>query len=281
MPELPEVETVVRGLEPRLTGRMIARVRVHWPRTVAISGGGDGKGFAPALSGRRVRRVFRRGKYVCLHLDDDSVLTIHLGMSGQLGFAIEPGRRRHLRLEMEFDDGTGLFFVDPRKFGRAKLWAAGEPLLPGLGIEPLEEKAVARTLRAAASRRAIKTYLLDQSALAGVGNIYADESLFLARIHPLTPAASLTPAQCRRLGTAVAGVLRSAIANQGTTLRDYRTAGGEPGANQENLRVYGRTGRPCPACRRSVVRLVINGRSSHFCPRCQRKRPGPAGGTRD
>ncbi len=274
MPELPEVETVMRGLAPHLRGRRIARVRVFWSKTI---GGRGEKFFAPALRGRTVRRLFRRGKHVCLGLDDRSVLTLHLGMTGRLLFGIRPGHRKHLRLEIDFEDGTRLFFLDPRKFGRARIWAAGEDLLPSLGIEPLGEEPVEDALRGCRSRRAVKTVLLDQSLLAGVGNIYADESLFQARIHPLTPAASLAPARRRRLAQAVVRVLAGAIAGRGTTLRDFRTAEGEPGSHQERLRVYGRTGEPCPACGTSIRRDTIGGRSSHYCPRCQR---APRGGCR-
>ncbi|MCP4148392.1 MAG: DNA-formamidopyrimidine glycosylase [bacterium] len=265
MPELPEVETVVRGLEPVLKGKTIQKIAISWSRTIT----GEDAVFLRALEGGQVSHVSRRGKYICIYCMD-RVFTVHLRMTGKLLLRIEEKERKHLRVEFVFKEGLSLYFVDTRKFGRIQLWPKGVTLLPDLGPEPLEAKTVLRVLRAVESRRAIKTVLLDQKVLAGVGNIYADEALFLAGIHPATPAVEVPLSKRALLSKKIPLILNESIKNKGTTISDYRTSEGTEGGNQFFLKVYGRKGEPCPKCRTPVERTVINQRSSHFCPSCQK-----------
>lgn len=267
MPELPEVETIVRQLRRRILGKTIASVRVCWPRTVA----GSRAEFTRRLRGLTVAGVSRRGKYIGVEGADGAFFTVHLRMTGKLVGELDAVERRHLRLQFTFSDGTRLHFVDARKFGRLRLWPCRGDSCPGLGPEPLRQAAVLTALQRLKTRRPIKSVLLDQAILAGIGNIYADEALFLAGMHPLTPAASLGEAQRQRLASVIPQVLRQAIRRQGTTLRNYRTVTGEEGRNQEKLFVYGRSGEPCLVCGAPIEKIRINGRSSHYCPSCQKK----------
>ncbi len=265
MPELPEVETVVRQLRRRIAGRTFAGVRVLWPRTVA----GSGSEFRRRLRGLKVARVVRRGKYIGIECAGGAFLTIHLRMTGKLLRRLDAGDRPHLRTEFSFADGSRLYFVDARKFGRICLWPCRGDSCPGLGPEPLRPQAVAAVLRRLKTKRPIKSVLLDQSVLAGIGNIYADEALFAAGIHPRRPVSGLSGDEILRLSRSVPRILCAAIRRQGTTLRNYRTVAGESGGNQGHLFVYGRTGEPCLRCGAVIVRIRINGRSSHYCPCCQ------------
>jgi formamidopyrimidine-DNA glycosylase len=265
MPELPEVETIVRQLRRRIRGKTIASVRVVWPRTVA----GSRVEFNRRLRRMTVAGVSRRGKYIGVEGADGTFFTIHLRMTGKLVGELEAADRRHLRLCFNFADGTKLHFVDARKFGRLRLWPCRGDSCPGLGPEPLRPAAVLAALRRLKTRRPVKSVLLDQSVLAGIGNIYADESLFLAGIHPLIPAASLSDAQQKRLASAIPRILKQAIRRNGTTLRNYRSVEDRSGENQEHLNVYGRAGEHCFICGAPVEKIRISGRSSHFCPGCQ------------
>jgi formamidopyrimidine-DNA glycosylase len=270
VPELPEVETVARGLRAPLIGRCITGVSVDWPRTVAHPPVDD---LAARVVGRCVTHVSRRGKYVIIGLDEGYLL-IHLKMSGRLQVvpAAEP-RDKHVHLLFHLDDGQQLRFRDVRKFGRA--YAVDDPaeVTAGLGPEPLADDFTLDEFHHLLSRRSgrLKPLLLNQNFLAGLGNIYADEVLHAARLHPLRKANSLTREEQDRLYLAIRAVLGRAVAGRGTTLDDsgYLDAQGQPGMYQEQLAAYGRKGEPCRRCQLLIERIVVGGRSAHFCPNCQ------------
>jgi formamidopyrimidine-DNA glycosylase len=274
MPELPEVETVVRGLRAAgLEGATIRRVQVRWHRTVA---GMTPDAFAQALRGRAIRRLARRAKYIVAELDGGRHLLVHLRMTGQ--FRLEPRGVKpdpHDRLVLVLKDGRQLHFHDTRKFGRFALVDDAPRHLARLGPEPLAASFTAAVLRRqlAGKRRMIKPLLLDQSCVAGVGNIYADESLWLARIDPRRRADTLTPAQVGRLHRAIRTVLARAVNAGGTTLgsgaTNFYSVAGRRGRHADALRVFRRTGEPCPRCGRPIARLVVGQRGTHICPRCQ------------
>ncbi len=271
MPELPEVETVARGLRESLIARTIIGVTVDWPRTVARP---PLEEFRQRVVGRQVVSVGRRGKYVVIGLDRGHLL-IHLKMSGHLQVvpASEP-LDKHTHTLFDLDDGQQLRFQDTRKFGRVYLVDDPQQVTAALGPEPLADDFTLDDFRQRLARRSgrLKSLLMDQRFLAGIGNIYADEALFAAQLHPLRKADSLAPDEQARLYEAVRSVLRRAVASRGTTLGDggYRDTRGQAGAFQDQIAVYGRTGKPCPSCEAPVERLVIGGRSSHFCPQCQK-----------
>ncbi|MDT8340215.1 MAG: bifunctional DNA-formamidopyrimidine glycosylase/DNA-(apurinic or apyrimidinic site) lyase [Longimicrobiales bacterium] len=274
MPELPEAETLVRGLHPLLAGHRITRVRVHHADVLHVAP----HRFRRQLAGRRITGVGRRGKKVVLSLDGgEARLVVSLGMTGRLvprGFAdTDPSRPTHPAVTLTLDEGRGLVFHDPRRFGSLELLTAGEWASRSrtMGPEPLARGWGWAALHAAlsGSRTPVRNWLLDQRRVAGVGNIYASEACFRAGIHPARPAREVAPGEARRLHRVLRAVLREAIANRGTTLRDYRDAGGEPGENRALLRVYGRAGLPCPRCGSPIERLVLTNRSAFYCPRCQ------------
>jgi formamidopyrimidine-DNA glycosylase len=271
MPELPEVETVARGLRAELVGRTIADVKVLWARSVVPP---DPVTFVQQLLGQRITHVGRRGKWIVTSLSSGDVLLIHLRMSGRL--VIESGAcldDRHLRVLFLLDDGRRLSFVDQRKFGRMILTNDPAQILRDLGPEPLTDEFTPRHLREMLeSRRGrIKPLLLDQRFLAGLGNIYTDEALWLSCIHPLRPANSLTPIEVQNLHNAIQTVLASAIASGGTTLADevYRQADGQAGEFAGKLAAYGRAEHPCPRCGQTIERIKVSQRGTHFCPNCQ------------
>lgn len=268
MPELPEVETIVRQLQPAVTGKTIRELTIYWPRTVE----GDHDAFRHMTRDQVIRSISRRGKYICVHLANEHIITIHLRMTGKLVFETDEKDKPYIRAVFQFSDGSYLYFVDIRKFGRIKPWFPGHPLLPQLGPEPLDSDIIYRVLSASGSVRAIKTLLLDQTVLAGVGNIYADEALFQAGIHPAARANKVAKKRLRQLSRCLPEILKKAIAHHGTTISDYRTVTREQGENQFHLKVYGRTGLPCPHCHTAIHRITLNNRSSHFCPECQVKR---------
>jgi formamidopyrimidine-DNA glycosylase len=264
MPELPEVETITRELKSQICSKTIASISVLWARTV----GGNPEQFTETLTGNTLSNITRKGKYICFHFENSHLLTIHLRMTGKFLFNPTEKDQKYIRVVFHFTDGSALNFVDVRKFGRMKIWEQSEPLLPNLGPEPLDEKTVFRVLSQQTSRRAIKTLLLDQSVLAGVGNIYADEALFMAKIHPLTPANTVPKKELRKLSKCLPKILKTAIENNGTTISDYRKTDRSEGSNQLILNVYGREGQPCKTCGTPIARIRINNRSSHFCPSC-------------
>lgn len=277
MPELPEVETVVQTLRPLITDKEFAGVRIYWPRTVDPHAPDE---LAQALLHRTVVDVFRRAKLIVLHLDDEHRLTAHLRMTGELLYQQHPpsnfSDRPYLRASFEFEDGSHLLFDDVRKFGRIRLYdqAGWKQLDEELGIEPLSPSFTPAALHAIlrSHRRQLKPLLLDQTIIAGLGNIYVDESLFRARLHPLQPSNRIGIGKATDLHAAIVNVLVGAIENRGTTLQNYRSGLGEPGNNRGKLLVYGSApGTPCPRCGRALERLVVGQRGTIFCPRCQRR----------
>lgn len=272
MPELPEVETVARELRPLLIGRQVASARVLWPRTIAEP---EPEAFVGRMAGQRFVDVGRRGKYLICALASGEALLVHLRMTGRLEVvaADDPALTGpHLRAWFELTDGDRLTFTDPRKFGRIWLTPDAELVVGKLGPEPLGQGFTPEELagRLAGRHAALKAVLLDQTVVAGVGNIYADEALFVAGIHPLRPANELSVDDAARLHSALQQVLGEAIGERGTMLRDYRPPYGAQGAYQEHLRVYQQTDRPCPRCGSPIRRIRVAQRSTHFCERCQR-----------
>jgi formamidopyrimidine-DNA glycosylase len=269
MPELPEVETIVRTCRPQVVGRRIVAFTAHVPQQVSPGVAAVRKG----LRGRTVTDLARRAKFIVFHLDDGGVLLVHLRMSGRLEWAANHGERpRHVRAAWELDDGNRLLFCDARKFGRIVYTRDLVAATADLGPEPLApgftSAALHKLLRA--RRRQLKPLLLDQRVIGGLGNIYTDEALFRAGLHPLTRSDRLTVAQVRRLHAAIRGVLRLAIRNHGTSL-DWVYEGGWM---QKRLMVYGRTGEPCRRCGAPIRRLRLGQRGTHVCPRCQPLKKG-------
>jgi len=270
MPELPEVETIVRGLHPRLAGREFVNVQVNWA--------GSLHEMSPArlrqqLIGRRVHRVTRRGKFLIFELSDDLYLLIHLRMTGQLLLRTTPPEDdRHIRLVFGFDDGSQLYFRDTRKFGRVYLARDPHDVVGSLGPEPLVDDFDLDSFAALLSRRRgmIKPLLLNQRFIAGLGNIYTDEALFGAGIHPRRRADTLELAEISHLYIAIRRVLQQGIANRGTTLDDFRDIKGQAGRNQQSLEVFRRAEEPCSRCGAPIQRTVIGGRGTYFCARCQK-----------
>ena len=264
MPELPEVETIVRTLSPRAVGRTIDGVRILRPDIIQPAN----IDLAAKLLHRSIVRLYRRGKKIVFELDDAARFYIHLGMSGRLALeAPDAPTRPHTHLVLQIAEYE-IRFVDPRRFGGV-FWLGTDGLADtGLGPEPLSLRAAELGSRLAKTRRAIKTALLDQKILAGLGNIYADEALFTAGIDPRIPANRLSPPQIARLNRSIKTVLNRAIRHRGSTLRDYRDANGLPGGFQKIHRVYDREGKPCVVCGTPIERIVLGGRSTHFCPKC-------------
>lgn len=273
MPELPEVETVVRDLRPMLVGRRFAAVRAgrrplrqRWSRV-----------WERRLLGSAVAAVRRRGKWILVDLDPAGLLVLHLGMTGQLTvMPRDAERENHTHLVFALDDGAHeLRFRDIRRFGSAVLHddePAWQATLDGrLGPEPFDLRPDAWRAALATTERPLKAVLLDQRVVAGIGNIYADESLFHARLHPRQLGAHTTRAQAEKLRRAVVAILTRAIAGRGTTIRNYVGGSGLKGGYQEALAVYGRAGQGCPRCRTPIERIRLAGRSTHFCPTCQRR----------
>jgi formamidopyrimidine-DNA glycosylase len=279
MPELPEVETIRARLAPRLEGRKLEHVEIVDPRLTRPE---PPEPIAAALEGERIVQVSRRGKYLVFEFESGRRLLVHLRMTGNLehpaqgGLAADPYRRAVVRL----DDGSDVAYRDVRRFGTWDLLEPGELedyfAARRLGGEPLERGFTTRALaQALEGRRApIKAALLDQRAAAGVGNIYADEALWRARLHPLRPAGSLTVAEIARLRKAIRAALEMGIAREGATLRDYRDPEGRRGRMQDEFKVYGRAGEPCPRCGTPIEKTRAGGRGTWFCPHCQRQDPG-------
>lgn len=273
MPELPEVETVRRSLQQALAGRRIAEVtRIAWPRTIAEP---SPELFRELLLDRAVLDVDRRAKYVIIRLDRDEALVVHLRMTGQLTVVereAEPDKHTHIALSL--DSGQQLFFRDTRKFGR--IWLLDRDglavLYDKLGPEPLDDALTAEEFRTLLRRRKgrLKPLLLDQALIAGLGNIYVDESLWLAQLHPLQTVGQLSDEQIDRLYAAIREVLTQSIERRGTSLSDYRDAWGAKGDNQHFLRVYDRKGEPCLRCGTPIERTLVAQRGTHLCPTCQR-----------
>jgi formamidopyrimidine-DNA glycosylase len=265
MPELPEVETIVRSLRPALVGQRIAAVR-HLRPDILSPPDFD---LVKSLVHRKILAISRRGKKIVFDLGAAGRFYIHLGMSGRLTIQIsgtQPKPHTHLILMI---GGRELHFVDPRRFGGVFWLGIDQFADTGLGPEPLEMRAAQLARALAGTHRAIKTALMDQKLVAGLGNIYVDESLFSAGIHPQIPANEIPRHQITRLNRSIKRVLRRALRHRGSTLRDYRDANGQAGEFQKIHRVYDRAGESCVICGTSIVRIVLGGRSTHFCPKCQ------------
>ena len=305
MPELPEVETIRRQLEPEAAGRAIDSLEVldqRWTRPEPPGA------VADAVGGRRIEAVERRGKYLILRLDGGVALVMHLRMTGNLllrpaALAAPAGtaaldlmearklggprlyeshpEARHLRAVIHLEGGDQLWFTDPRRFGHAAVLVGDELeayLGSRLGLEPLSEELTAEALgRLAAGRNApLKSFLLVQEGVAGIGNIYADEALHRARLHPLSPAGSMKPEHAEALRAGIVAALEAGLANGGASMDDYLDARGERGSMQNEFLVHTREGEPCPRCGETIRRIVVSGRSTYFCPACQvrlRRRP--------
>jgi formamidopyrimidine-DNA glycosylase len=299
MPELPEVETVARDLRGLIVGATITGAAGDWPR--AIASHASLEAFADAVAGRRVEAVGRRAKLVVVRLSGDgtsgrdpAALTIHLKMTGQL-FVVPAGAPadRHVHVRLALADGRELRFRDIRKFGRVGCWPidpvsgavlagdGGAELFAAVGPEPLDDAFTLRVFRARlhGRRSRLKPLVLDQGFIAGVGNIYADEALWRARLHPLRSAASLRRPDEARAYREIRAVLAEAVERRGSSIDDYTAPDGD-GSMQERLDVYQRTGEPCPRCGRPIRRIVVGARATHFCSWCQRlpavDRPGAA-----
>ena len=269
MPELPEVETHIVELRPLLEGRRVESAEVSWTRTIAEP---DPDRFCDLIRGRRFEDLQRRAKYMLMGLDAGWTLVVHLRMTGTL--RVVPSDRemhRHAHVVLGLEGGEELRYLDPRKFGRFWLVRDSDRVLPPLGPEPLSRHFTGRWLHGVLARRqaAIKAVLLDQRVGAGVGNIYADEALFRARIHPERPAASLTLKECQTLCRTVRHVLRTGIAWRGSFISSYAPPSGVPGRFQARHQVFRRTGEPCPRCRTVIERIRVGQRSTHYCPACQ------------
>ena len=297
MPELPEVETIRRQLEPELEGRRIAAAEVldeRWSRPAP-----PGQVEA-ALVGRTIESVERRGKYLLLGLDDDATLLMHLRMTGNIVIAAReeadglsgerfggerlypaPEDPAYMRAELVLDDGRRVRFIDARRFGHGAVLGPEDleaHLAARLGVEPLEKELTAAHIGRIAEGRQVplKSFLLDQKAIAGIGNIYADEALHRAALHPLSPAGSMRAEHWEALREGIVEALELGLLNGGASIDDYRDARGEKGSMQEEFLVHTREGKSCPRCGEAIRRIVVGGRSTYFCPSCQvrlRKRP--------
>ena len=283
MPELPEVETLARDLRAAVLGRRVAEAWVA-PDTQRLVQAMPVDAFTSGMRGRRIEDVGRRGKFLLIGLDRGLWWLVHRRMSGNLIHRVDSAPDEpYLRARFRLDDGTELRFIDLRKFGTMWLADDPQPILAGLGPEPLDGAFTADVLAGILAKRSapVKAVLMDQRAIAGLGNLYADEALHYARVHPLRPARSLSSQEVARLRDGIVRALEQGLANLGSSvgnargeevsLRDHVNLNGEPGGNQEYLVAYGREGRPCRSCDTAIERLKIGNRSAHFCPRCQPK----------
>ena len=276
MPEMPEVEIIRRYLDTQVAGKTIMNLDIRLPRMIKWP---NVEGFRALVTGRTTTSMNRRGKYLLMELDNDSKVVFHLRMTGRLVY--EPTGEtsdHHARVIFHLQDGASLVYGDTRTLGMIHGLKPQElGMLKGLaemGPEPLSAEFTAEYLYKTANQRkvAIKSFLLNQKYIGGIGNIYADEALFLAGIHPLRPANSLSQAECSRLWESVNKVIAAGIADGGTTFRDYQNGEGGKGSHQEHLYVYGRKGAPCRNCGAVIERITVGGRGTHFCPKCQEDR---------
>jgi len=269
MPELPEVETIKNELMPHIVGRTISKVTLCWERMLRQPSPAE---FYSLISGQKIMGLSRRGKYLIFQLGDGSCLIAHLKMSGSLlvGRNSPP---EYTRAIIHLDDGSSIFFRDPRKFGTLQLVKNSNNVLCKLGTEPLSSGFTPETLYNSLKKRKapIKAVLLDQHFIAGIGNMYADEALFIAGIHPLRTANSLSRTEARHLHRAIREVLQEAIGNKGASVSTYFRPGGETGTAHSHFRVAHRGGKPCPTCGTPIQRISIRNRGSYLCPKCQPK----------
>lgn len=275
MPELPEVETVVRTLRTLVQGKTISQVTVSLPRIIRTPD--DVESFKLRLAGQTIRAIKRRAKFIQFILDQD-VLISHLRMEGRYGlYKAEDPVEKHTHVIFHFTDGTELRYRDVRQFGTMDVLPLGMETAVGplakLGVEPLEESFTPAVLRGLLKGRStkIKPLLLNQECIVGLGNIYVDESLFKAGIHPERPAGKLTGKQVNKLHESIVSTLREAVEQGGSSIKSYVNGQGEMGMFQQSLLVYGRKDEPCVNCGTPIVRFVVAGRGTHICPKCQRK----------
>lgn len=272
MPEMPEVETVRRGLNSQVKGRKITHVEIRYQNLIT----GDVKQFSEFVTGATISDVGRRAKFLLIHLDNGYTIISHLRMEGRYRISADPSAiDKHSHAIFSLDNGEKMIYNDVRKFGRMQLWPTAElstnKSIMKLGPEPLSpdftfEKLKPRIMR---HRKDIKTVLLDQSVLSGLGNIYVDEVLWQVKIHPQTPANHLSDEDIKAIIVASNQEMESAIANGGSTVRSYIDATGHKGNMQNSLKVYGKEGTPCPRCKTEIEKIKVGGRGTHFCPKCQ------------
>ena len=274
MPELPEVQTVVNDLNNSdLIGIPITSARVYWPRTIAEP---TAESFCRKIRNRKVKAIKRRGKYLVFDMTGGYTMLLHLRMSGRLHLVpADTVRIKHEHVVLSLADDRQLRFHDTRKFGRLSLLKDPAPILDRLGPEPLEPeftvKVLGRILKG--RRRLLKPLLLDQTLIAGLGNIYVDEALWEARLHPLRPAATLSKPEIKALRLAIPRVLKRGLKNLGTSLgtgkANFYSVASRRGRNTDELNVFRRTGLPCPNCKSKIERIIVGQRSTHICPKCQ------------
>lgn len=274
MPELPEVETVKRSLEKKLTGRTIKSVELLLEKIVKEP---SADSFTQAIADKSVLGMGRRGKYLLIFLSEGLAMVIHLRMTGQLiHCAVDADRAKHTHVVFNLDDGTQLRFIDQRQFGRIYLMPDYQldkiSGLNTLGVEPLSDDFTREFMKKELKRKRvkIKSLLLDQTFIAGIGNIYADEALYRARLHPERLACTLTPRETVKLYQAIREVLSEGIENRGTSIKDYVDGDGRSGNYQALLRVYGKEDEPCRICGTIILRKKVGGRSSFYCSKCQK-----------
>lgn len=275
MPELPEVETIVRELNAsHLTGARIAEVKVYWHRTIAKP---SVEAFCSKLVSQKIKKISRRGKFIVLKLSNDSLL-IHLRMTGKLIFSKDGKASSHERVRIKLDDGRYLHFEDQRKFGKWYLEASPDATLGKLGLEPLSSDFTFKALQEMLKKSTvtIKQFMLNQKYIVGIGNIYADEALWLSKIHPQQKANSLNARDIKALYKSIPVVLQQGIAHTGTTLgsknANYYSVSGRRGSHQDHLKVFRREGRPCPRCHHEIIKVRVAQRGTHLCPHCQKLR---------
>jgi formamidopyrimidine-DNA glycosylase len=273
VPELPEVETIRRQIEPELVGRRIASMEVFDERLTRPV---PPREVERAVTGRRIESVGRRGKYLLVRLEGGRWLVMHLRMTGNIVLREPRSDVRFLRAVIRLGGGTTLLFTDARRFGTAVVLDDAELdayMAARAGVEPLSERLTAeRICELAAGRRApLKSFLMVQDGIAGIGNIYADEALWRARLHPLSPAGSMRLEHCERLREGIVGAIEAGLDNGGASIDDYRDARGAEGTMQDEFCVHNREGQPCPRCGTEIRRIVLGGRSTYFCPGCQQR----------
>jgi len=275
MPELPEVQTIVNDLNAaNLKGKTITSAKVFWPRTIAEP---SFRLFCRRINGLHLSSIWRRGKYIVFDLTDDATLLMHLRMSGRLHLVSpdEP-RNKHEHVVLGFEDGRQLRFHDPRKFGRLHLVKDPQRILGRLGLEPLDIGFTAKIFaeRLKQRKRRLKPLLLDQAFIAGLGNIYVDEALWDAKLHPNRVAANLAMSEIKALHRAIPRVLKRGLKNLGTSLgtgkTNFYSVARHQGRNKAQLKVFRRTGLPCPCCKTSIERIIVAQRSTHICNNCQK-----------
>ena len=267
MPELPEVETIKNELEPYVVGRTITGITLHWEGIVRQPAVSD---FIPKVIGQTITGLSRRGKYLFFYLNGGEVLVMHMKMTGSL--IVNPADDRFTRAVIDLDNGTAVHFWDPRKFGVMWLDKDESSVIAKLGPEPLDDGFTPEVLAQILHGRTapVKPVILDQSVIAGIGNMYADEALFDARIHPMRTAGSLTGDEIQRLHDSIRKVLIKALTSKGASVRNYIRPDGQPGTAHDEFIVAHGIGKNCPKCGRPIERIVVRGRGTYLCPNCQR-----------